>query len=95
MATIRKTKKELTYLTGEVISNCYLALYFQGEEHKDALIQVIDKAANLHNELMFAINHPVEKHNKSLVRKHYAHIEARMIDGVDTLFQEISTICQK
>lgn len=94
MATIRNTKKEIAYLTGEVISNCYLALYFQGEEHKDALLDVINKAAELHNELIYRVNNPAEKHNRSLVRKHYRAIESDMITKVDALFQDISKVCQ-
>lgn len=94
MATIRNTKKEIAYLTGEVISNCYLALYFQGEEHQDALATIINNAADLHNELIYRVNHPSEKHNRSLVRKHYKAIENDMITKVDALFQEISNVCK-
>lgn len=94
MATIRNTKKEIAYLANEVISNCYLALYFQGEEHKDALLEIINKAADLHNDLIHRVNNPAEKNNRSLVRKHYRAIESDMITKVDELFCEISKICQ-
>lgn len=94
MATIRNTKKEIAYLTGEVISNCYLALYFQGKQCEDTLLEVINKAADLHNELIYKVNHPADKHNRSLVRKHYKAIQEQMITQVDQLFQEISNICK-
>lgn len=94
MATIRFTKKEIAYLTGEVISNCYLALYFQGKEQEDAILKIIDKAVELHNELIYRVNNPAEKHNRSLIKKHYRAIENDMITRVDALFQEISNACK-
>lgn len=94
MATIRNTKKEIAYLTEEVISNCYLALYFQGEERRDALSEIIDLAVDNYNSLVHRVNHPAEKHNRKLLRKHYAQIEKDMITNVDELFEKISKVCQ-
>lgn len=94
MATIRQTKKEIAYLVSEVISNSYMALYFQGESAKEPLIGVINDAAELHNEMIFRVNHPAEKHNPSLVKKHYRAIEEETMTRIDNLFAEISRICQ-
>lgn len=94
MATIRKTKKEIAYLVNEVISNSYMALYFQGESAKEPLLGVINKAVELHNEMISRVNHPVEKHNPSLVKKHYRAIENETMTRIDELFFEISSICQ-
>lgn len=95
MSTIRNTKKEVAYLTGEVISNCYMAIYFQSETVKDELLAIVEQAIELHNNLIEKINHPAEKHNPSLVRKHYRSIETQMIEEVDAMFEKISAICQK
>lgn len=94
MASIRKTKKEVEYLTNEVISNCYMAVYFQGQQSEQAISAVIEKAVELHNTTMDAINHVPEKHNRKLVKKHFASLENSLIEGVDSLFQQISTICK-
>lgn len=94
MASIRKTKKEVSFLINEVISNSYMALYFQGEKHQDALVGVVSKAVELHNTTIEQLNHPAEKHNARLVRKHYRAVRENVISSVDGLFQEISTICQ-
>lgn len=93
MAKLRTIKKDIAYLTGEVISNCYLALYFQGESSQDKLTTLINKAVDMHNTLIERANHPAEKNNPRLVRKHYAAIKVELFSGVDTLFGEISTIC--
>lgn len=95
MSSIRNTKRAIAYLTGEVISNCSMALYFQGEASHEPLMAVIEEAADLHNTLIDKANHPAEKHNPKLVKKHYRALEKEMYAGVDAMFEKISTICQK
>ncbi|MFI3295222.1 MAG: hypothetical protein R3Y19_04305 [Rikenellaceae bacterium] len=94
MASIRQSKKVVSYLIGEVISNSYLAIYFH-EESKDQLLDVIAQAIELHDTVVYKLNHPAEKKNPSLVRKHYRLTNQELINGVDELFVKISEICQK
>lgn len=92
---LRTIKKEISFLTGEIISNCYMALYFQGDKTEKPLADVIQKAVEAHNSLIERANHPAEKHNARLTRKHYAALRNDMIESADTLFTQISTICSK
>lgn len=94
MASIRTIKKDLTYLVNEVISDASIALWFQPASSREAIFGIINKAAELNNTLLDRINHPAEKHNPSLVRKHYAQIRREMADGVETLFGELSEVCK-
>lgn len=94
MASIRTIKKDLTYLVNAVISDAYVALYFQPAGQRDAIFGLVEKAADLNNTLLDRINRPAEKHNPSLVKKHYAQIRREMTDGVEKLFEELSQICK-
>ncbi|MCH5305722.1 MAG: hypothetical protein J1E79_04505 [Rikenella sp.] len=94
MASIRNLKKDLTYLVNEVISDAYVALYFQPAEQRDAIFEIVNQAAELNNTLLDRINRPAEKHNASLVRKHYAQVRREMTEGVERLFGELSRVCQ-
>lgn len=94
MASIRNIKKDLTYLVNEVISDASIALYFQPADRREALFAIINKAAELNNSLLDRINRPAEKHNRSLVRKHYAQIRREMNEGVENLFAELSQACK-
>lgn len=93
MAKLRLIKRDIAYLTGEVISNCYLALYFQGEGAQAKVEELILKAVELHNSLIERANHPAEKNNPRLVRKHYAALRADLLSGVDDLFTDLSKVC--
>lgn len=95
MASLRKIKKDIAFLSGEIISNSYLALYFQGEDASEKLSEVISKAVDLHNRIITAINNNPETNNARLTRKYYAAIEKDMMNSTDALFLEISNICQK
>ena len=93
MASIRGIKNEIDYLVSEVISDGYMALYFNVEK-RDAIVSVIEEAVAMRNNLYEKVNNPADKQNKSLVRKHYAQIRRDMISGTDDLFRELSDICK-
>jgi len=93
MASIRNIKKEIDYLTEEVISNCYLTIYFQPEK-KEAVLKLMQEAVKLRNDLIDRSNNPVEKNNGSLVKKHYAQIRKEMLEGVDSIFIKLGNAVQ-
>jgi len=91
MASIRKFKKNLAYLTGEIISNCELANYFQGTKATEDLSKVITKAIEQHNSFRdAALNAPKEGR-----KQFFAKLNKDIIESADALFLEISNICQK
>ena len=93
MASIRGIKNEIDYLVSEVISDGYMALYFNVEK-RDAIVSVIEEAVAMRNNLYEKVNNPADKQNKSLVRKHYAQIRRDMISGTHDLFRKLSDICK-
>lgn len=95
MAKLRTIKRDIAYLTGEIISNGYMAIYFQGEDAKASLTDVITKTVDNYNALIVRANHPPEKNNPKLVRKHYTAIRAEMLECADKMFSEISAVCSK
>ncbi|MBP3425915.1 MAG: hypothetical protein J6K81_04270 [Rikenellaceae bacterium] len=91
MASVKRLKKDIDYLVEEVVTDCYLSIYFHSER-KEEIVGVMNKAVELRNELFGRINSPAEPHNKSLVAKHYAQIRRDMFAGVDALFTELSEL---
>lgn len=91
MASLRMLKKDIHYLTGQVLEDSYFMIYFHPEK-KDQAFEIMQAAADLRNELFDKANSPAEKKNKSLVRKHYAQVRRDMFSGVDALFEKLSKI---
>ncbi len=91
MASLRDLKKDIDYLVDEVVCDCYLALYFNTEK-QDAIMDVMSDAVDARNEFYEMANHPAEKHNPSLVRKHYTFLRSELMDRIDGMFDKLSTI---
>lgn len=91
MASVKSIKKDIDYLVEEVVTDCYLALYFHPDK-KDEIIKIMESAVDLRNELFSKANNPAEKHNKSLVKKHYAQLRRDMFDSVDSMFSALSQL---
>ena len=94
MASIRRIKSDIDYLANEVISDCYMALYFNPEEKRSEIIAVIEETVAFRNEMIYKANHPADKHNPSLVRKHYAQMRRDIMARIDGLFSKLSEICK-
>ncbi len=93
MASIRGIKNDLDYLISEIISDCYLRLYFNPDNKREEVVAIIREAVDFRNETFQRINNPAEKHNKSLVKKHYAAIRRDMMAKIDELFNKLSDLC--
>lgn len=91
MASLRMIKSDINYLVDEIVYDCYLALYFHTDK-KEGIIGVIEDAVNMRNEFYEMANHPAEKHNKSLVKKHYSFVRAELMERVDGLFDKLSKV---
>lgn len=91
MASVKSIKKDIDYLIEEVVTDCYLALYFHPDK-KDEIIKIMEGAVDLRNQLFSKANNPAEKHNRSLVKKHYAQLRRDMFEGVDGMFSALSQL---
>ncbi|GHU99031.1 hypothetical protein FACS1894159_02420 [Bacteroidia bacterium] len=91
MASIRSIKKDIDYLVSEVISDCYLTIYFSPNK-KEQAFSLMEEAIALRNNLVERANHPAEKSNPHLVARHYGQLRRDLLEGVDHLFQKLSQI---
>lgn len=91
MASLRGIKKDIDYLVDEVVSDCYLAFYFHPDK-QESVIGIMEGALAMRNELFEMVNNPAEKHNHSLVKKHYAFVRNEMMTRVDALFDKLSEV---
>ena len=91
MANLRQIKKDIDYLVQEVVYDCYLAIYFHPTK-REAIIGVMEDAVDLRNNLYEMVNNPAEKHNKSLVKKHYAFIRYETMDRIEGLFDKLGNV---
>ncbi len=88
MANLRVIKKDIDYLVSEVVSDCWAYLYINPNKKDEEVINIINDAVQLRNELFQRVNNP----NKEKVKAHYKAINQDLLSGIDTLFQKISDL---
>jgi len=94
MASVRGIKNDIDYLVSEIVSDCYIALYINGEGKRKDIIAVMEAAVAFYNDMYQRANHPADKKNKSLVKKHYAQMRRDMMTKVDDMFEKLSKACK-
>jgi hypothetical protein len=95
MASIRELKKDIDYLTFEVISDCFVYSGVHPENESDELSTLISDAVNFRNDLIARVNNPDVKDNPKIVKAYYKAVEKDLITGVDKLFSRLSSLSKK
>lgn len=88
MASLRVIKKDIDYLVSEVVSDCWTFLYINPDKKAEDVVDIINDAVKLRNELFERVNNPA----KEYVKAHYKAINQDLLNGVDSLFQRISKL---
>jgi len=88
MASIKKLKDEINYLTYDLINECFTFKIFHPEKDKQA-DEVIRKIIGLRNDLIFRANHPEDRGDSKNIKTHYKKI---MLDlgGMVKLVDDLS-----
>lgn len=74
MASIRKLKKNLNYLTQELINECLVYQYFNKEADQEKVAQVLAGIIENHNDLIYRIHHCNVKSDKKKVKEYFRNI---------------------
>jgi hypothetical protein len=91
MASIRKLKKEIGYLSSQVIGDSIdFVQTFSGKE-KEALA-VIDEIVSLHNNTVDKINNPDGKDNPKLVKVYYQNLKKKYVEGINEAYKNLENL---
>ncbi len=90
MANLRTLKKDIDYLVEEVLSDCYLTIYFHPEK-QEAVTAIMQQAVDERNNLFDRINNPPAK-GGALAHKHYAAVRRDLFNKADALFSQLSAL---
>jgi hypothetical protein len=92
MACIRKLKKEINQLTNEVISDCLTYLDLHPAENKDKVDKILFDTVKIRNEIIEEINHPKDKENSKLLKKHFRKLIEKIHKEMHISFKRLSEI---
>jgi len=95
MANKREIKKDVDYLIGEVISDCYTYLLIHGDKNRDKVIDIIGAIIEKRNDLISRINNQDKTFDTKQVKSHYKAINADLLAAIDESFSKLSKLSAK
>ncbi|MHC1704464.1 MAG: hypothetical protein AB9846_11195 [Tenuifilaceae bacterium] len=95
MANKREIKKDVDFLVGEVISDCYTYLLIHGEKNRDKVIDIIGSVVEKRNELISRINNPDKSFNSKQIKSHYKAVNVDLLAALDESFNKLSALSAK
>lgn len=69
MANKRFIKKDIDFLVGEVISDCYTFMYLNGDKNKEQVVGIMEGIVEKRNELIDKVNRPAKNPDLFNLRK--------------------------
>ena len=92
MASIRRLKKDIQFLSAQLIGDC-IDLIDSFEDGKERQVMaIIEEAVSLHNNMIDRACHPDGKDNPKLVRKFYQQLKKDFIQGLDGCYKKLEEL---
>jgi hypothetical protein len=93
MASIKRLKKEVGYLSSQLIGDCFeIVQTFNGKELE--AMAVIDEIVALHNKTIEKVNNPDGKDNPKLVKSFYLQLKKDYITGINEAYKNLEKLVQ-
>lgn len=92
MASIKNLKKDIDFIVSEIISDCYIYLYFNNNKNEEKVIDIITKSVELRNDLFNRTNNPDKNADKKAIKGHYKSIYKDLLENSDNLFNQLSSL---
>ncbi len=90
MANRRNLKKDIQFLTSQLIVDAVEIAEQANPEVQDEIIKIISNAAVLHNDLIVRVNHIDGKDNPKMVKKFFKTIVDDLLKGMDALYSKLA-----
>jgi hypothetical protein len=95
MANRRNLKKDINWLTEEVISDCLIHMDFNKLKDEKPLAEIINTIINKRNELFSRINQPTSNIARGEVKKMYNQMVKEMFETTNDCFEKLSKLPRK
>ena len=91
MANRRDLKKDINFLTTEIVSECYIKHLLTNTDEK-AVSELITEALSNGDEFLKRVNHPDGKPNPKLVKKYYSHLRRELIEKSNATLEKLGKL---
>ncbi|HOZ29688.1 MAG TPA: hypothetical protein PLL66_02115 [Bacteroidales bacterium] len=95
MANRRNLKKDINWLTDEVITDCLLYMEFNPDKNNEKLVEIVNEIITKRDELISKINKPTSKLDPKEVKKQYVEVVKTLFKTADNCFESLSKLSKK
>jgi len=99
MASVRRLKKDIQFLSAELIGDCmdFLTTFPDAKEtaKEKKVMAIIEEAVSLHNNIIDRACHPDGKDNPKLVKEFYMQLKKDFIKGLDKAYKKLEDLVKK
>jgi len=92
MAKIKDIKKDISYLTEQLLLDSLEVSEVADESNKQKVLDIIIEIASFHNELIGRVNHPDGKDNPKLIKAYYSKIITDLLEGSDKIYEKLNKL---
>lgn len=90
MANKKNLKKDINYITGEILTECYTHLYLFPDKNEKKVLSIITKTVDTRNNFIARVNNP--KIENSTAKKYYNSLIEEIITNTNNLSEELSKL---
>jgi hypothetical protein len=90
MANRRHVKKDIEYITYEVLNDCFLSIETHPDRKRDEITKIINDAVIKRNELIKKVNQKIK--DKKETKKHFKNIYEDLFKSADSYFSRLSEL---
>jgi hypothetical protein len=95
MATVRRLKQEIEFLSSQLIGDCIDFLETFEDKKETTVLSIIEEAVRLNNTMLDRVCHPDGKDNPKLVKQHYRLIKTDFIKGLDQAYAKLESLVKE
>jgi len=95
MATVRRLKKEIEFMSSQLIGDCIDFLETFDDKKDKTVLSIIEEAVLMNNTMLDRACHPDGKDNPKLVKKHYQQLKTDFVKGLDKAYGKLEGLIKK
>lgn len=92
MANLRDLKKDIDFLCGQVVLDCFDYIHHIDGADTEGAYEIISEALVLRNQLRNRSNHPDGKDNPGMVKKFYHQLGKELVEGCDKCYEQLGKL---
>ena len=92
MASRKNLKKDIDYLTYEVVSDCLTYVYLNPNKKEEEALAIIEDMTETRNALISKVNNVREKDIEGSLKSYFKNVSQELLKTVDESFARLSSL---